>query len=224
MEEIGMTETAKNGPTAKHRLANPWIWLVPILALIVWANYYFSHLNPLPSDEEMIAHLQKHRADIEELIRRYRAFEPPPSQPHSMWMQQGDTAELIRRVGIRQLEYASGPPWLPDPYSAETAKKIESTKGYEIMYKHGAILIQLADPRYMKGSLLYMNTIWKDFYFIPEVPRIENGRLLRPPYKGMMRPGDRVLPSLNDFPKDWGRAECVKRQIEPQWFITMCRV
>jgi hypothetical protein len=69
--------------------------------------------------------------------------------------------------------------------------------------------------------------IRKYYRFFPEVPRIENGELL-----GSMKPNgeyaslwnsSRVLPSLNRLSIPWKQYECVYRQIEPQWFIQMCR-
>jgi hypothetical protein len=44
--------------------------------LPVWWPYIS---NPLPEDEAMIAHLRTHRTDIEELVRRYRHYQPLPT-------------------------------------------------------------------------------------------------------------------------------------------------
>ena len=96
---------------------------------------------------------------------------------------------------------------------------------------------RMDDSSYRRNTLLF-GVIWKDYYFFPEVPRVENGVLLGPLSivgKGLRgsrfhekegvattQDRDRVLPSLNSFPPDWKDFECVYRQIEPQWFIRMC--
>ena len=225
-----MTNTAPTRTTIpKPFIAKRWvvlIWIV-LLTICVWASRSF-FINPLPSDEEFIAHFQKHRADIEELVRRYRQYEPPPRQPHHLWASQGDTPEILSRAGISTVGYVS-PTWLPNPYSLETAKYLDadarSGKGYALAHKYGTIRIRYRDPRYERVLLRYMNDGWKDLWFIPEVPRIQNGWLIVPPNaNGVFPQGYRVLLSLNDFPPDWRKGDCVLRQIEPQWFIRMCRV
>ena len=70
--------------------------------------------------------------------------------------------------------------------------------------------------------------VWKDYFYVPVVPRVEQSRLWWPrsPYSGRLNRSARVFDSLDEYPADWvqGRpvAECVYRQIEPQWFLTLC--
>ena len=86
---------------------------------------------------------------------------------------------------------------------------------------------------------MLFRSIWKDYHFFPEAPRIENGILLG----ALQTAGSgahgavfhekegvatvhqftaRVLPTLNRLPRKWQDYECVYRRIEPQWFIGMC--
>jgi hypothetical protein len=57
---------------------------VVAITLLVSLGYYLLVVrNPLPSDDEMIQHFNAHRAEIEELVRRYRIFDPDSKVGHS---------------------------------------------------------------------------------------------------------------------------------------------
>lgn len=200
-------------------------WLC-VPALIGLAYYLLLVWNPLPDDEELITHFQTHRADFEEAVRRYRAHPRPADKDTSLWFKEGDTLDLFKRAGIRYINSAT-PVWFPNPYSVETAKKIDYElivlKNHTLSHKYGALDIDL-DPRdrYYAHSLRYV-VIWKSIYFIPQVPRIENGELLWPVRSnGEYFKRRRVFTSLNHLPYRWKDFECVYRQIEPQWFLRMC--
>jgi len=227
LEQSHMTSTTSPGKSWKKSVWFwPGVWLL-VAASVFALVYYLLHINPLPKDEELIAQFQEHRADIEELARRYRQIDPQPNKDHSLWIKEGDTPALFKRAKVWSVQSAVGI-WLPNPYSVESAKIIEeqskTAKDLSLSVKYGTLHVQFDDPRYTGTALLYGNKVWKDLYFIPQIPRIENGVLLGPLYRGVNSPNYRVFNSLNEFPKDWGLAECVLRQIEPQWFIRMCRV
>lgn len=211
-----------------------WLWL-PVIGLGLY--YYFWLWNPLPSDEVMIENFTTHRADFVEAVRRYRDYPRPPDKDTSLWFKDGDTLELFKRAGIDNIDYGNGV-WFPNPYSPETDKKIvyEITENHNrgVVHQYGALKItpattpridhpgQMDDRSYRRNTLLF-GVIWKDYYFFPEVPRIENGALLGPVnHKGEYSFRSRTLHSLNRFPINWKGFECVYRQIEPQWFLRMC--
>jgi hypothetical protein len=119
----------------------------------------------LPSDEEMIAHFQAHKPEIEELVRRYRSFEMPkmpprlprespnewlkrrPVMPREAFMwdkQHADTEELLRKASIDRLQYITLI-WFPNPYSMETAKKLK------VLLKD----MNNFDPRYSPMTYFY---------------------------------------------------------------------
>jgi hypothetical protein len=198
-----------------------------IVALLVIAYYVLIVKNPLPGDEDMIAHFQTHRSDIEELVRRYRNYSTDPKVDHSLWFKEGNTQEIMRRASVDRITQGSITPWLPNPYSIETAKtiteEIKNGKGHVLFNKQGALIMSFAPRQYYRASHLRYVNIWKNFYFIPEPPRIEDGELLWP----FNDDGDyfarrRTLPSLDHFPKNWKDYECVYRQIETHWFLSMC--
>ncbi|MEJ2426216.1 MAG: hypothetical protein P8101_17500, partial [Candidatus Thiodiazotropha sp.] len=192
-------------------------------------GYYFLVLrNPLPSDEEMIRTFQEHRSDIEELVRRYQVVSPDPKIDHSTaWYKDPDTRKLMKRVGLDSISFSSYGPWLPSPYSIETAKYTmelsRNAKDYDLFIKRGGLIVKLLPRLHFRSYNLKYFHIWKDFYFIPEIPRIENGKLLWPvDENGKYTVRRRVLSSLDDFPDNWKAYECVYKQIEPHWFLSMC--
>lgn len=194
--------------------------------------YYFLWIwNPLTSDDEMITNFKAHRADFVEVARRYRDYDRSTDKDHSFWFKDGDTLDIYKRAGIDSIDYST-PIWLPEPYLTSTAKQEKSMIGYAFSYKYGALRItparspRLYSPentnRYRWNGLVY-GSLWKDYYFFPEAPRVENGELLGPIRSdGTYSFRDRVLPSLDSFPPHWKDFECVYRQIEPQWFLRMC--
>lgn len=176
-------------------------------------------INTLPPDEELIAWFQTNRGDIEELVRRYRAYVPPEGVDHHEWTKLGDTPELLKRAGVQRLNEIL-PLWLPDPYSRE-ARQLDGDRvtDWRERPKYQALAIQPSDKRWRQGR------VWKDIVFIPAVPRIEDGILLGPvDSRGESVHSMRVLPTLNNEPPNVKRDECAVRQVEPQWFVRMCRV
>ena len=85
---------------------------------------------------------------------------------------------------------------------------------------------------------IFFGSIWKDYVYFPEAPKVENGWLLYPlqisskEYSGATyhekegvatwRKNFRVFSSLNHFPFHWRRYECIYREIESQWYLRMC--
>ena len=71
----------------------------------------------------MIANFQANRADFEEIVRRYREY-PDFLYDDIFWYERGDTLELFKRAGIDDVKSISFQPWLPNPYSPETALEV----------------------------------------------------------------------------------------------------
>ena len=252
--DVSVVRQGKVMQGSRGFLMRNWVWLAAGSGLFscfyCMLYYYLLVWNPLPSDEEMIANFRAHRADFVEAVRRYREY-PADYTPWD-WYKEDDTLELFNRAGIDHIQHSSVV-WLPDPYAVETAVKVRrellGAKDYSLFDRYGALRIQPATTpridhpdrgdtsRHYHGSLLF-GVIWKDYYFFPEAPRIENGLMLGPlGIVGRGGPGsrfhekegvatvqskERVLPSLNRLPRKWQDYECVYRRIEPQWFIRMC--
>lgn len=224
-----MNESSKYCRGGKSKWGRVLLWSVAlIITLLILAGLWLSRylfvnsppwrVNTLPPDEELIAHFYKHRADIEELVRRYRSYVPPPGKQHHEWTTLGDTPEIFKRAGVKRLIEVL-PMWLPNSYSVEARQRdggIVADWRKEATYR--ALAIRPLDTRF------YHNVVWKDLVFIPIIPRIENGVMLGPVDKhGMNVMNLRVVPTLNNEPPDVDRDTCALRQIEPQWFVMMCR-
>lgn len=202
-------------------------WAAVSVCLLA-AAYYTFFVNPLASDEEMIAHFNAHRADIEALVRSYREWEPTPGEK-VIWSHKPETERLLERVGVWTVGNIA-PVWFPDPYSIEGAAHFEALlregtpEGY--FRRWGTIDVRLRGTQYARSSIVRYPKgagLFKRFVYYPVVPRIANGVLLYPFPYGKEGQGDRLIASLNAFPPDWKVGECVLRQLEPQWFIQMCR-
>ncbi len=188
--------------------------------------YLLLIINPLPDDEDMIAHFQKHRSDFEEVVKRYREHKRPVNNDSSLWYKEGDTLDLYQRAGISSIDYSAYSPWFPNPYSLNNAKVIHErvfNGDYAIFHKYGALKIKLSPKQNYYSIRFPFSRVWKDLYFIPEIPLIENGYMLWPfNLKGEYSARGRVFSSLNYFPIKWKYVECIYRPIEPKWHIRMC--
>lgn len=208
----------------KMRLIRVGVPIVLLLAPIL----YFVHLEldlgslirTLPSDEEMIANFREHREDFEKLVKiyqydssaRFDAFSLVPS-PQVEAIMKRDNVDLL----FSDLEN-----WIPpDPYSEEARKQsLSSTKvgrnitGICFNYAHGPV----------RMGIDKFDHVRKGYYYAPVVPRIDKGRQY-PAYELLHTPNHRVrlFKSLNKYPDSFLPGECYFRQIEPQWFIKLCR-
>jgi hypothetical protein len=187
--------SALNTTSTKRLLA--WLSLaICLVTAFLAGSYYLLWIwNPLPSDEEMIANFKAHRAEFEEIVRRYREYPRPLDKDTSFWFKDGDTLELFKRAGVDNVS-ASGC-WHPDPYSVETAIRHHEAllsgrsarEGW--VHKYGELRIRPAttpridhpdrgdSERHYRNTIVH-GVIWKDYRFFPEAPRIENEKLLSP--------------------------------------------
>jgi len=211
----------------KASFSRCWTFVFTLAVLAVgYAAYYFLIIrNPLPSDEEMIAHFYAHRADFEELVRRYREYDRPSDKDTSFWYKEGDTLDLYKRASILDVEF-SAPVWFTFPYTLGTAIEVEERMkkdGRSLFHKYGALSISLSPRQKYRIITPRYTVIWKNFYFFPEEPRIKDGKLFWPlNIKGNYSKQRRTFPSLNRFPNQWKDFECVYRKIESHWFLSMC--
>ena len=212
---------------ANYSVRRGWrklIWLA--IPALLSALFFWVQINPLPKDEELIAYFQNHKADIEALVKSYREYEGVDA---NLWEKSTETLALKQKAGVERVVHSASL-WLPNPYLPETDVLIKRTiragSGCCFFRRYGSIEIEIDVNRYFRKSLRYPGDylIWKTLFFYPEVPRLENGWLLAPAREdGKIELHHRVLPSLNTYPPDWKRGECVVRKLDAQWFIQMCR-
>ena len=220
-----------SAPFQKNSIKNQssLIPLTLFILLVLSGLIYWWHVNPLPSDEKMIAHFYAHRAEIEKLVKHYREFKPQ----ETLWGDLPEIKALKQKAGVKHIG-SGGEIWRPDPYSAETAKPFEmrikdSGNPFWFVRPYNNISIDLLDERQPNqhfGWVLISSgpqLIFKSLYYFPEIPKVERGKWWAPVESdGQLKHGYRVLPTLDDYPPNWKKGECVYRQIEAQWFILMC--
>ena len=225
-----MARAGTSASVLRSSVGNGTIWSCGAgLALAVAALIALPTINPLPRDEEMIAHFNKHRGELEILVERYRKHDV--SNHQVVWSELPEIVELRSRAGVSRVA-ESGMIWLPEPYSAASArrlKEIATVSGAQYIAlnrRHGSLKIELNDRRYGRPAIVrtaLASAIWKEYVFFPMAPKVEHGRLWWPAgLDGKSRQSDRVLDSLNEYPPGWKKGECLFRPIEPQWFIRMC--
>jgi hypothetical protein len=176
----------------------------------------------LQSDAEMIGHFQAHRAEFEKLVALYQKHgHLQRSQPEYQ-----EHAELLKSAGVSHLS-EDGEIWLPDPYSTETAKRAKGMDAFHAYAQHGLML--RVNQMIMESRV--QGLVWKDYFYVPVVPRVEQGRLWWPRsrHSGALRKSARVFDSLDTYPPEWIQTPpkrdpggCVYRQIEAQWFLRLC--
>lgn len=217
------SEQTENKQQVKY-YTNHKITLLLIVGLLYWWHY-----NPLPSDEEMIAHFHEHRTEIEELVKRYREWVPSKSIPN--WQAVQENQALMAKARVKRVT-DSGPAWYPNPYSKEASKqffdliradKIPSLNPYKNITVE---LLDEDDPkRHFARVLTFSGSRWifKDLVFIPGIVQIENGNLWYPAHEifGVIEKM-RIFSTLDEYPANWKKGECVYLQFETHWFIQMC--
>lgn len=221
-----------------------------VIGVLVAATAFFWWCQrvPLPTDEEMIAYLNAHRAEFEELIRRNRTFNEREHWPELPWPdQEKGTPELMRQAGISSINCLSFLYWLPDPYSPATAqlvkvmkdacdadwkqwhamdgpkKNLPGPKCRLFQYQYGGLeVVPKAHYGNRHGSWRY-GTVWKTYLHFPEPPRIEDGYLLGPlEADGSYGYKKTTASNLNYFPLFWREYGCVYKPIDGHWYLRLC--
>src|SRR5262249_12818924 len=117
--------------------------------------------------------------------------------------------------------------WLPSPYSRETATRARSIRRVDAYTAHGIFFAP--DNRVLSRQVGAW--VWKDYFFVPVVPKVDQGRLWCPLEEGenlaRHQRSRRVFDSLDGYPSEWlqpfARSEgCVFRRLEAQWFLHLC--
>lgn len=218
----------------KAQLDRKSFWRTPIiLILLISGLLYWWHYNPLPSDEEMIAHFREHRTEIEELVKRYRGC---VTTVGTVCEGLPENQALMEKARVKRVT-DSAPVWHPNPYSKEASKQFDDLiRAGKIpsLNPYSSITVELLDKddpkRHFARVLTASGSRWifKELIFIPENIRIEGGSLLLPESPlcncrfDEMTSKLRIFPSLDSYPTNWIKGECVYRQFETHWFIGLC--
>ncbi len=191
------------------------------MALLLVSLLFTGCSDRLTPDQVMIDNFQKNKPAFEELVTSYLQFPPPDN---GKWEQLPRVKELKKATGVARIT-ASANIWLDDPYSLEAAQKlheIDQNKSWLQHHNRFNATIRMPANQGYDNITLYWGNSWKDYFYYPADPKIENGRIVPPrQLDGRTYPGMRVLDSLNAAP---GGSECYLRKIEPKWFVRRCDI
>jgi hypothetical protein len=148
-----------------------------------------------------------------------------------IWENLSDNKSLMAKARVRRV-IAGGAAWPPNPYSKEAVKQFEDALlagKIPNINLYSNIVVELFDedkPERLAAVVLTssgLHVIFKRLVFMPGDVHIEEGQLWFPahPFFGVIFK-ERLLPSLNTYPPNWNKSQCVYRQIEAHWFIAMC--
>ena len=218
------------------------IFLIYILCLFVWkiskskkitvitvfsllslsAIGLIAYSDPLVSDEKMIENFKNNRAAFQELVSSYYK----DGQRVIIWKDMPRVIELKRITGVERIIDGPGY-WFENPYSPEAAeemKKMQDEKLWGQLHNRKSLIIKMPVANGYGEYPLYSANKWKDYFYYPVDPMIENGHLVLPrePQGSAKFQGHEVLDSLNSFPR--GKNDCVLRKIEPHWFVRRCQI
>ena len=186
--------------------------------------------EPLPSDEEMIQHFQQHRGEIEKLVQLYRDYEPQRGQKDLYWADAPEIKALRERAAVERVNGStSGGLWIAEPYSREAAKlaesQVRSADMETVERRYGTILIEFSPlDRYFSPSRRY-GTLIKEVLYLPQAPKITQGEAWWPVDAVSGEPTQKrsVVQTLDRYPPNLNKGDCVVRPIEAQWFLSLCR-
>ena len=192
--------------------------------LLFHAFYSFADLplliRPLPTDEQMIANFREHRADFERLVRIYR--DDPSIRVNVIGILQPtpEIKAVMARINVDSVE-GDGMVWMPpDPYANEPSISKQKAELNHWPQKRKFSGVKL---NYAYGTVItyHFGLISKDYYYFPLIPRVSGGVLV---LTGSPAGGyPRVAKTLNSYPAKFPQYDCFCREIEPHWFIEMCR-
>ncbi len=226
MNEINILKEQNDKPTQKGTFKR---YMFLGFLLLIGSLLYWLHYNPLQSDDEMIAHFHEHRAEIEELVKRYRDWKP--SKETLIWEKIPGNKPLMEKAKVKRVD-GEAPTWPLNPYSQKAMKEFSDAQlagKIPTLNPYNSIKVELVDeddPQRRFGIVVTssgVHLIFKDLVFMPEIARIEGENLWLHVHPLTGDSGKlRIFPSLDSYPSSWIRGECVYRQFEPHWFIRLC--
>jgi hypothetical protein len=199
--------------------------LTACMAVILWffVSSFWADIRPvfrlLPSDREMIANFREHRKDFDRLVEIYRT-DPSIISKRGLLTPTPEMRAIMDRINVCTLR-GDMQAWIPpDPYSHKTTELLAILRNagpnsMAMRKVSGVTLVYNQRPvKRLNDDLSDLN---KGYYYAPLPPRVDKGFLRGPIWR------HRLYRSLSWCPSDLLSADCVYRQIEPQWFIELCQ-
>lgn len=193
-------------------------------------DWVLQTFQPMVSDERMIEHWQKHKADMtlaaEMVVHRQHVDNQGLTQ---------EARTLHSKISVEGV--GAGTTWPLEPYSVESAKAVDdclnTAPPNESQDARVARVMEctktqwstiLMKPTFGKTHQQYFcttqrNTFKQYVYFPGAVPRIADGYLQGPVWhNGKTGWKEKIVPSTDVF----DGKECTMRQLDARWFISFC--
>lgn len=177
-------------------------------------------VSPLPSDESMIEHFNKHRAEYEDLASGYIKAKSEGNEAMKAWLDNPRKMELQKTIKAKDERV--------NPESSQWYGGVVANSGSgdrkKIIY---SMEFHFADSA--KHSIREHSIIWKSYWYFPEPQSMTVGKSRCPAGTSKRCLGQmdiEVLPSLNAYPLFagiWGDRErwcgSYMRRIDDHWFL-----
>ncbi len=181
-------------------------------------------INPLPSDEYMIEHLEQNRDEYDELIAGYIEAKQRGNDAMKSWLTSPRKVALQHKVQARDERV--------NPEESQWHGGIEVNSGLgdrkKIVYSMEFHLAGATTRSIREGS-----TIWKSYWYFPEAQPLTSGKSLCTSGSGKQCLGKmniEVLPSLNNYPLFSGVSGdrerwcgSYMRQMDEHWFLAFSK-
>jgi hypothetical protein len=209
-----------------ERLRNKFLRIAFIAGIIVTTLMALTGCErSLISDQEMIDHFNAHKQEFNELVQSFRDHGAKSLE----WSQRPEVVDLKAKIGVSRILVSTGC-WFDDPYSPESAEKLRQMrveKSWDQNHSCRSAIIKMSARNVHEALYLSTGFNWKDYFYFPVDPHIEQGKIKLPRKwydSGVSDLWLRVLDSTDSlYWWNWERGECVLTKIEPKWYIRRCR-
>lgn len=219
----------------KYKKSIFYIVLPTLLLALAWIAYelaiYSYNSNPLPKDEVLIKHFYKHRSEFDEIVRRCREFSDEKyTCEHPVWLEQDNTRAILHSIEVKRV-MVQAYYWVPKKYNETPYENMQRTvsllrQDIHNIDRYASLEFFMEDRKYDDLLLTRMYSLKKTLVHFPQAPLIKQSRIIMPWASEEKQLETKnpisfvILPSLNDYiPR---KGFCVLRQIDSQWFISMC--
>jgi len=177
----------------------------------------------LITDEQMLAHFKAHRHEIEILMNDYL------TNPEEWGNFKSASPELKRmqlNASIERMAYKTIS-WHDDPYSLEASKNFSAgILSGKINTNLDKSTIDVYVSMALKGTRVFYKgkTAYKEFLYIPQVAKVEGGKLIYPINDAAPKYINfRVISKALDQVPDWLLpGDCTMKRIDDHWFLSLC--
>ncbi len=179
----------------------------------------------LITDEQMLTHFKEHRFEMETLMHDYLTN---PEEWGSFKNASPELKALQKKASVDRMAYKYNA-WHENPYSLEAAIQYRQDVNARIIDTvHDRSRQDVYVSLTVKGARVFYKrwakTAYKEFLYIPQLAKVENGKLLYPISDiHPERIGFEVISESLDQVPDWLLpGDCTMKRIDDHWFLSLC--